>query len=330
MIPYDPDGHDAEELSVTSLSLKKFEFSAFRLQYPALVAHVVETMRTHASMLHAPLDAFSDLFPMLLILKKLHADEVDDSAEELRRFCVVLSGHRNQLVRHGAARAVAALTPLAQVREQALAALDAALDAYPRDTNVVHGLLCCALHLGAKAHALAKEVPIEPLAMSADLLHCYPALCSLRCPPIVIAALKVARVWRLPVTLPEESVTSSSLSSAVPMWGEAVAALRDGIDTIAHRYTPTEPLACEEPGPVRMAQVDRSDARALQALVHELLHEGEGSESVFLYRLDSHFFCCCQTWTIARRQAGWCRAPSLNTEALWRTPAMHSCACATR
>jgi hypothetical protein len=38
-------------------------------------------MAVHASTLHAPLDAFSDLFPMLLIVKKLHAESSDGISE---------------------------------------------------------------------------------------------------------------------------------------------------------------------------------------------------------------------------------------------------------
>lgn len=81
-------------MSTTTIRLKMFEFSAFRLQYAGLIEHLVHAMDAHAAAIDAPLDAFSDLFPMLLILKKLHADAADDFSEQLRRCCVVLTSHR--------------------------------------------------------------------------------------------------------------------------------------------------------------------------------------------------------------------------------------------
>lgn len=94
LIVHDPDSEDSAELSTTTIRLKMFEFSAFRLQYGALMGHLALAMRAHAEAIDAPLDAFSDLFPMLLILKKLHADAADDFSDNLRRCCVILAGHR--------------------------------------------------------------------------------------------------------------------------------------------------------------------------------------------------------------------------------------------
>jgi hypothetical protein len=123
---------------VAQLKLKKFEFHLFRSNFQGLLDHVATVLERHASNLHLCQDIFSDLFPILLIVKKLHVSVADAFSEKLFRHCVALSAHRNQMIRHGAAKAAAALTEPSQWSSRAAWAISEALNVMQRSTNTAY------------------------------------------------------------------------------------------------------------------------------------------------------------------------------------------------
>ncbi len=198
---------------VAQLKLKKFEFSLFRSSFPGLMDHVSLVLERHASNLQLCHDIFSDLFPMLLILKKLHVAVADSFSEKLYGYCIVLSGHRNQMIRHGSAKAAAALAEPLRWAPRAAECISGALDVLQTSTNTAYGMLYCALELGINNRHSAD---FAQLLLSEKDTACVPVLCSLRCPPVAAVMLQVLQTWRavLPKVVEEQiAVDSASFKS---------------------------------------------------------------------------------------------------------------------
>lgn len=119
------------------LKLNKFDFVLFRAQFPALVEHMSAVLSSSASSHHA----FSDVFPVLLILKKLHVSLPDPVSDLLFEKCLALSGDRNQMIRHCAAKAAAALCLPSLLAQQASVAVGRALDVLLSNTNQAYGMM---------------------------------------------------------------------------------------------------------------------------------------------------------------------------------------------
>ena len=179
-----------------SVKLKRFEFALFRSHFQALLDHILAVLTSHVDKMQTCGDIFSDLFPILLLIKKLHVATADSFSEKLYACSLRLSAHRNQMIRHEAAKCAAALTPPEEAAQRAAKCIGQALDALTESTtNEAYGLLYCALEMG-----LARIDESLTLSLSERDLDCIPALCSLRCPPIAAICNEVLRVWN--VTLP--------------------------------------------------------------------------------------------------------------------------------
>ena len=217
------------------LKLKKFEFKLFRSHFKDLMDHIAATLKKHADTKVAG-DMYNDLFPVLLILKKLHVLEADEFSELLYGCCKRLSSHPNQMIRHAAAKSAAALTETGMMADRAKSCISEALDnVLERNTNAAHGLLCCALEMG-----FSRVDQDKTLDISVEDEASLPLLLSLRCPPLADKMLQVVRVWKMSIRphvmemIKEDfSVCTKEDYPFVPVYQSAKEDLKSFLDGVA-------------------------------------------------------------------------------------------------
>jgi hypothetical protein len=262
MMKLDPDTTNGKDVNET-LKLKKFEFSFFHNNFAKLLAHVEEVLKKHSESIDKIVDMFSDLFPILLILKKLHIATPTELSQRLYGYCVILSGHCNQMIRHGAAKCAAALTSPEEYENKACWAIARSLDSLLTSTNRAYGYLYCALEFGV-ARVSKKTVLKLPEAE----LNLVPALCSLRCPPVAWVMYKVISVWNLYLPAPlVEMIDADVKSFSLKEKGAVVPVMQSALEQYqafrSQKSTEQEaskaPAEEEETKPVKLKCEEGSD-----------------------------------------------------------------------